>query len=99
MALTVGPAFCSGLIALAVLPSHGVAVPRWLILVCGFGCVLLALAAAVVSRSANAPRPSWQQRHAPRTSDQESVHVLLPSSEGGAAARPGRPSESAIQRA
>jgi hypothetical protein len=57
LACLVGLAFCSGLIALAVLPSQGVAVPRWVILAYGFGCVLLALAAPLLSRRGGASRP------------------------------------------
>jgi hypothetical protein len=65
----VGPAFCSGLFALAVLPSQGVAVPRWLIVVCGFGCVLLALAASLLGRPDSAPRPSGGRDHGPLTGE------------------------------
>jgi hypothetical protein len=38
-----------GLVGLAVSPWLGVAVPRWLILVCGAGCALLALLARLPS--------------------------------------------------
>jgi hypothetical protein len=47
--------FCSGLVGLAVAPSLGVAVPRWLILVNGVGCALLALLAPLLGRRVVAP--------------------------------------------
>jgi hypothetical protein len=61
----VAPVFCGGLFGLAVLPTQGVAVPRWLILAYGFGCVLLALAAAALGRRGSALRPSGQQDRCP----------------------------------
>jgi hypothetical protein len=42
--------FCAGLVALAVLPSFGVAVPRGFILVHGAHCTLLALLALLLRR-------------------------------------------------
>jgi hypothetical protein len=78
----VAPTFCSGLFALAVLPYHGVAVPRWLILAYGLGCVLMALAAPLLSRRSSAPLPSGQQDHGPLTGDRESAVVLRPVSGG-----------------
>jgi hypothetical protein len=99
LAIAVGPAFCSGLFGLAVLPTQGVAVPRWLILAYGFGCVLMALAAALLGRSDDDPRPSGQQDHRPPTGGRESTDVLLLPSGDGPAARPGRRSEHATLRA
>jgi hypothetical protein len=55
LACLVLPAFCLGLFALAMLPSLEVAVPRWLILTYGAGCVLLAQLAVLLSSP-------WQQR-------------------------------------
>jgi hypothetical protein len=54
LACAVPLAFCSGLIGLAVSSRFVEPVPRWLILVYGVGCVLLAWLALVLSRP-------WQQ--------------------------------------
>jgi hypothetical protein len=56
LACAVPLAFCSGLIGLAV--SSRFEVPRWLILVYGVGCVLLALLALSLSRPWQQVRPS-----------------------------------------
>jgi hypothetical protein len=50
LASTVPLWFCAGLVGLAVAPSLGAPVPRWLILAYGVGCVLLALLALLVSQ-------------------------------------------------
>jgi hypothetical protein len=55
LACALAATFCAGLLALAVLPPLGVAVPRWLILAYGAGCVLLGLLAVRLSGP-------WQQR-------------------------------------
>src|SRR5262249_11686152 len=68
LGLTVAPAFCSGLFALSLLPSLGVAVPRWLMLACGFGCALMALVAPHLSRCGR-PRASGQQEHGSPTDE------------------------------
>src|SRR5262249_24970740 len=53
-------AFCSGLLQLAVLPAHGVAVPRWLVLAHGIGCALLALLALALNQPRQ-PQPSGRR--------------------------------------
>jgi hypothetical protein len=64
-------AFCAGLLALAVLPPLGVAVPRWLILAYGAGCALLALLAVRLSGP-------WQQRQPALQPHRRQRHVGRP---------------------
>jgi hypothetical protein len=52
--------YCGGLFCLAVLPPHGVAVPRWLIFAYGVGCALLAVLALLLS-------PGWTALHCVET--------------------------------
>jgi hypothetical protein len=58
---TVPLAFCSGLIGLGVSSPFEVAVPRWLILAHGAGCVLVALLALLLTRPWQQVRPSARQ--------------------------------------
>jgi hypothetical protein len=62
LACLVLPAFCLGLIALAVLPSLEIAVPRWLILVYGAGCVLLAVLAVLLRGPWHEPESGQSER-------------------------------------
>jgi hypothetical protein len=58
LAWTVPLGFCAGLVGLAVTPSFGAEVPRWLILAGGVVCVLLAMLALLWSE------PGWWSRTA-----------------------------------
>jgi hypothetical protein len=59
--------FCLGLVGLAVSPWLGVAVPRWLILIWGAGCALLALLAGAAQQPSRPGRPSGKGKVPGRT--------------------------------
>jgi hypothetical protein len=62
LGLTVSLVFCSGLVALAVSSLFEVAVPRWLILADGIGCVVVALLALLLTRPWQQLQPSARQQ-------------------------------------
>jgi hypothetical protein len=74
LAWTAPLAFCSGLVSLAVSSPFDVAVPRWLILVCGVGCALLALLARPWQQSP--PPGALGVRHGRKSTDQATLMTL-----------------------